>query len=341
MKKIFILTLILILLFSSVFGFYLGNEITSSSTHSQYLHPITAKQYQEMLGVGINVDWMTYSWVNHYYFYWRSKGVIVPSYFKNKGFSNVRIRIGEDVTKNSTVLVQLKEIVNDTLKVNMIPIITYTAPELRGNPKNECTQEHFVKWWLTVAQYFKNYPYTLSYDLLIESSGDIKSYPDVLNKVYLQTISEIRTVDPYRIIFVTPAGISKPSYLSELSITNDGYILAEWHIYASGPQDCSYNKSYINNSIMTALNWSKNTGILTWLGAWRPNKYPKNSGKNGKPICSINVELNFSKAMVSALSFAHIPYDINADTRFFDIQNLTWYSSQESVLKIILRSSPK
>ena len=51
----------------------------------------------------------------------------------------------------------------------------------------------------------------------------------------------------------------------------------------------------------------------------------------------MEVELNFSKAMASALSKAGIPYDINSDVHFFDIASLTWYQSQESVLKVILR----
>ncbi len=296
---------------------------------------ITAIEYQRMLNVGINVDWMTFAKVNHYYFYWRSRGINVPQYFKEEGFSNVRIRVGMDVVENKTVLLQLAEIVNDTLEVGLIPIITYTAPELRENPTSEAAQEHFVKWWETVANYFQGYPYLLSYDLLIESSGGIKSHPEVLSKVYSETIREIRKIDPYRLIFVTPSHVSSPFYLNELNVTNDGYTLAEWHIYASGPKGCSYNESYVEKAISSALKWSRKTGTPTWFGAWRPNCYPKAGGGNG-PLCSMEVELNFSRAMVSALSKAGIPYDINSDVHFFDIASLTWYQSQESVLEVIL-----
>ncbi len=340
MKRMAVLLLVLIL-FAFAWSFYLSSRMGGSSPlGSREGHPITARQYQRMLGVGINVDWMTFLWVNHYYFYWRSRGANVPGYFKKEGFSNVRIRVSQDVAENRTLLVQLGEIVNDTLKAGLIPIITYTAPELRENPTSRKAQEHFVEWWLTIAHYFKGYPYTLSYDLLIESSGNIKNHPEILNKIYSQTIAEIRAIDPYRIVFVTPAGISSPFHLNELNVTNDGYTLAEWHIYAGGPRGCSYNESYIKASIQAALNWSKATGIPTWLGAWRPNVYPKISGKNGcQFLCPLEVELNFSRTMVSALSEAGIPYDINADTRFFDIENLTWYDCQKNILEVIVHPS--
>jgi len=113
--------------------------------------PITARQYEKLLGVGIDVDWMSFARVHSYYFYWRSKGVNIPEYFKKAGFSNVRIRVGADVVNNRTALIQLGEIVNDTLKAGLIPIITYTAPELRNDPTSEKAQEHFVLWWKTVA----------------------------------------------------------------------------------------------------------------------------------------------------------------------------------------------
>ncbi len=323
--------LLLILSLSVVFRWN-GNEKPLASENS----PLTASEYQGMLGVGINVDWMTFGWVNHYYFYWRSKGVNVPKYFKEKGFSNVRIRVSEDVVTNRTALFQLGEVVNDTLKAGLIPIITYTAPELRDNPTSEAAQRHFVEWWETVASYFKGYPYLLSYDLLIESSGMIKDHLKVLDRVYSQTIGEIRRIDPHRLIFITPAYTSSPFHLNELNVTNDGYTLVEWHIYASGPKGCSYNESYIEEATSTAFTWSKRKGIPTWFGAWRPNFYPKGGRRNGRPLCPMVLQLNFTRAMVSALSRAGIPYDINSDVHFFDIANLTWYESQEKTLEIIL-----
>jgi len=339
MKKLLIAILLGALLLTSVA--LVANPFNGAKQKSHKTTPrgvITAAQYQKMIGVGVDVDWLTFAWVNREYFYWRSKGVNVPSYFKKEGFSNVRIRVGYDVVNNKTALTELGDVVNDTLSAGLIPIITYTAPGLRNHPTNRTEQEHFVEWWVTVARYFKGSSYLLSYDLLIESSGQIKNYPGVLNKVYAETISKIRAIDPYRLIFVTPAWVSKPFYLDKLNVTNDHYILAEWHIYAGGPRKCTYNVSYINAAVETAVNWSRKTGIPTWVGAWRPQWYPHKNKKGivkGAP-CPEDVVMNFSRVMVNTLNSAGIPYDINADTRFFDIDNLTWYKSQEKLLALIL-----
>ena len=308
----------------------------NQSLYSLGKEPITAQQYEKLLGVGIDVDWMSFARVHRYYFYWRSKGVNVPEYFKKAGFSNVRIRVEADVVNNRTALIQLGEIVNDTLKAGLIPIITYTAPELRNNPTSEKAQEHFVLWWKTVAEYFKGTSYLLSYDLLIESSGPIKSYPNVLNKVYAQTIAEIRKIDPYRLVFVTPARVSSPFYLKYLNVTNDGYTLAEWHIYAGGPKHCTYNMTLIESAINASLAWSKGTGIPTWVGAWRPFWFSK---KDKSVQCPIQADVDFGKVMASALWNAGIPYDINADVWFFNIENLTWYRDRLPVLKAVLHPS--
>ena len=260
----------------------------------------------------------------------------MPCYFRDVGFRNVRIRVGVDVVSNHSALIQLGIVVNDTLKAGLIPVITYTARDLRDYPENPRVQQQFLQWWLTVAEYFRNYPYNLSYDLLVESSGEIKNHPEILNKLYNELITEIRSIDPYRIIIVTPPWRSSPLHLDELNITNDGYIMAEWHIYAGGPKGCSFNMTYIEQSVQAALQWSRKTGVPTWMGAWRPNDYPKPSGKNPKPLCPLNLEENFTKTMVSYLTEANIPYDINSDTKFFNIENLTWYNTQRKILQIII-----
>jgi len=334
-KKLGLLLMVLVFL---AFLWTIHARVVENRTNAEPLgqKPITAVEYRKLIGVGIDVDWMTFARVHHYYFYWRSKGVNVPEYFKKEGFSNVRIRVGVDVVNNRTALIQLGEVVNDSLRAGIIPIITYTAPELRNNPTSEKAQEHFVLWWKTVAQYFKGTSYFLSYDLLIESSGPIKSYPDVLNKVYAETIKEIREIDPYRLVFVTPARVSSPFYLKYLNVTDDGYTLAEWHIYAGGPKHCTYNMTLIESAINASINWSERTGIPTWVGAWRPFWFSK---KDRSIQCPIQADVKFARVMSSALWSAGIPYDVNADVWFFNIENLTWYQDRLPVLNAILHPS--
>jgi len=311
--------------------------------------PVTAREYVKLMGVGIDVDWLTFSRVRHYYFYWRSRGVNIPALFREKGFSNVRIRVGGDVTSNETLLKMLKEVVQDCLRAGVIPIITYTADDLRNNPTSLKAQEHFVRWWVTVAECFKGAPYALSYDLLIESSGKIKDYPNILNKVYNETIAAIRKIDRYRILIVTPAHVSSPFYLKYLKVRWDPYMIAEWHIYAGGPTPLKrggpYNETFIREAVEAAVSWSREHGIPTWVGAWRPVRLPKHGIKQHYPdgapkgIYPMSVDIKFAKVMVEALKSAGIPYDVNADALYFNIKDLKWYPSQEPLLKVILQES--
>ena len=77
--------------------------------------------------------------------------------------------------------------------------------------------------------------YLLSFDLIIEPSDAINKLPDRLNQLYEQTVDAIRESNPYRIIMIAPRLRSDPNYLSELVIPSkhNGYIMAEWHFYAS------------------------------------------------------------------------------------------------------------
>lgn len=299
MKRPGRLVIVTIVLIASLISAYIYHTEQLTRKQETGEQPLTADEYQKILGIGINVDWLTYPRVNHYYFQWRSKGVLVPEYFKKAGFNNVRIRVNGDVVTNHTLLTQLSMAVNDSLEAGLIPIITYTAPELRENPTSRIAQQHFIEWLLIIAEKFRNYPYTLSYDLLIKSSGKIKDYPNILNKVYQKTLKEIRLIDPYRIVILTPAKVSSPFYLDELNIPADKYVMAEWHIYAGGPRGCDYNETYIEKSIQAALQWSKSTGIPTWMGAWRPNVYPKAGGGNPTPICPLSIEEEFTRTMIT------------------------------------------
>jgi len=320
------------------------SAIATTTSSTLGLQPIPSWRYVKIMGVGVNVDWLSFGWVERQYFYWRQHGVSIPKLFKERGFDNVRIRVCGDVVSNATLLEMLKEVVNDCLKAGIVPIISYCANELREHPTDPSALHHFVEWWVTVAKAFKGYPYTLSYDLIIETSGPIKSYPEVLNKAYTEVIKAIRSIDRYRIIIVTPANVSKPWALKYLRIPIDQYIIAEWHVFAGGP--CHRNRfvgmevcrSVIQQAVNAALNWSKRTGVPTWVGAWRPNCYPK-KGKGRGPILPEDVAIEFSKLMVSELCSRGIPYDVNADTKFFDYYNLSWYPSQRELLNVVLNCS--
>ncbi len=120
--------------------------------------------------------------MHYYYFYWRSKGVNVPSLFKKRGFSNVRIRVNEDLVSNKTALLELDEVVRNCLKAGIIPIISYSVDQLRNNPTDPEAIQGFIEWWVVIAKYFRNTSYLLSYDLIIETSDSVGDQRTLLNQ---------------------------------------------------------------------------------------------------------------------------------------------------------------
>lgn len=349
MKKRFLPIIILVLLLAIAAFYIIPIYFAHSTALEKTASRITPSRYKDLLGVGIDVDWMSFKRVHDKYFEWRSKGVNVPLIFKKRGFSNVRIRVGYDVVKNPQAINDLDAIVHDCLKAGIIPIIAYNADELRENPDSPLAQKHFLQWWLTVARHFRNTSYLLSYDLIIETGGNLKDRADILNKLYREVITEIRRIDKYRIIIITPPKVSSPFHLDDLDLPNDSYIMAEWHIYAGGPKPPTrgaktiFNKTLIDTAVAAAKNWTEKTGIPTWVGAWRPNRYPKESSRKAqypdgapKGIFTIPEAITFSKYMCSKLTQAGIPYDINADALFLDYNTLQWYPSQRQILDTII-----
>ena len=296
--------------------------------------PINPAEYQRMLGVGMDVGWMQFKKDMDSY------TPQVPADFKKMGFSHVRIRINE-YSLTPEFLSRLKSVVNDCLKNNLIPIIAFTAENFKQNP-TEANMEKVVSWWKTVAQTFKGYPYPLSYDIIVEVGENLKD-PALLNECYERTVSAIRKIDPYRIIFISPINRSNPYYLNLLKIPQDanGYLMIEWHFYAAGPSKTNpkslwtsgtpAEKKLIEDKIQAALDYQKKTGLYSWVGAWMPGNY--NHGND----YTVSEQVVFATFMSCALRRAHIPYAINADTKFYDNATHSWIKLMLPVLNAVLR----
>ncbi len=348
MRKLLILSLLIVLL---IFSIVMAADIFSTS------EPIAPKDYQKLLGSGIDVNWVIFSKYMSIYKSCHDKNLSLPLLFKQRGFTNLRIRVA-DVPLNSvqkdglTLMQQLKMVVNDCIKAKIFPIITFGATEFRKNP-NSTTLKRSLTFWKDVATEFKSYPYAISYDLIIETSGNISKHGDLLNEFYQKAILEIRNIDKYRIIFITPNDTSNPYSLPKLWYPkNDKYTMIEWHFYASGPSKrnktklwttgTDYEKNLILKKIKFAKNWCEKNGMYCYNGAWMPTNFNHAKHPFKMTDCapmgdySLDQEINFAKFVSSSLKANNIPFSINAGSKFFNYDNLKWYSSVSSVLNAIL-----
>lgn len=291
--------------------------------------------YVKILGKGLDVDWSKTKAGRKYY----SEQTVKD--FKNAGISHVRIRITDQA--EDKLLKGLDKQVNDCIKNGIIPIIAYQADEFKNEPNEQNIQE-VVKWWSTVAKRYKDYSPLLSFDLLIEATDELNKQPEKLNEIYERLVTEIRKTNPSRIIMISPRLRSDAQYLKELKIPtrHNGYLMAEWHFYASGPSKTNERKLWtigtyeekqlINNKIDQALLWQKQTEVPTWVGAWMPGNY-----NNGNDY-SIEEQIIFAKYMTKQLSQADIPFAVNSDTKYYDRERNKWIKEMKPIFKAIFNS---
>ncbi|MEQ2564330.1 cellulase family glycosylhydrolase [Ventrimonas sp. CLA-AP-H27] len=288
--------------------------------------------YQSMLGRGMDVTWSEFRKQTETY----SEQMVKD--FKQAGVDHVRIRVKDEA--NDALFQNLDRQILDCLNNGVIPVLAYQAHEFKVNP-TEQTMTDVTAWWRTVAEHYRNVSHLLSFDLMIESSDAVNKQPETLNQLYEQTVSAIRETNPDRIIIISPRLRSDPTYLHELRIpsSHNGYLMAEWHFYASGPDKTNdkkkwttgtdFEKKLITDKINLALAWQNQTGVPTWVGAWMPGNYNKGDDY------SIEEQVAFSSFMTSALTSARIPFAVNSDTKFYDAANNTWLAHMQPVVQTI------
>jgi len=315
---------------------------------------ISIFDYQQILKVGIDVDWCKTQDGRFYATKSHKEGVNVPLLFKQRGFSHVRIRIKDSVLSDPSLLQEIKDMVDDSIKAGIIPIIAYQASEFKDNPDSDEVLNGVVEWWKKVATTFKDYPYTVSYDLIIETTKELKKRNDRLNLLYEKAVSAIHQIDNKRIVIIAPNKISNPYELDKLVVpTPSDYIMVEWHFYAAGPKKDNPKKQWttgtdrekklITDKVDYAYNWSIENNIPTWVGAWMANNYNDvNRDKtlpDGTPMggeYTIPEQKVFARFVRKSLVDKNIPYAVNSDTKYFNRKTNQWYEAVSGVLDIIL-----
>lgn len=296
----------------------------------------TPSTYVNLLGKGIDVDWSKTKEGKQLY-----KSQIVKD-FKAAGISHVRIRIANMVTED--LLIGLDQQIQDCLQYGLIPIVAFQADSFKNNPTDEELNQ-VVQWWSVLANRYKNTSHLLSFDLLIEATDAINKDSDPINKLFESCVTEIRKTNPTRILFMSPRLRADPQYLNELKLPShhNGYMMAEWHFYASGPSKTNplklwttgtqTEKEIILKKIDTAVAWQNKTGIKTWVGAWMPGNY------NDENDYTIPEQVAFARFVTESLEAHHIPFAVNSDTKFYDREKNEWIQSMSPVFKAIFSKS--
>ena len=291
--------------------------------------------YQQMLKKGIDVDWWGRSEKNKYGDYSET----AVKRFAQQGIKHVRFRLhhyhftDEDFKR-------LFSQINTCMQNELIPIIAFSAKPYKENP-NAGEHEKVVEWWERMAERCKNLSPMVSFNLIVEPSDQVKKDVAELNSLYEDCVSAIRKTNPKRIVFIAPPKLSHPEGLKDLKIPSmgNGYLMAEWHFYAAGPSKSNDKKRWttgtaeekqkIKKSIKVAVDWQKETGIYTWVGAWMPGAYNKDDNY------SVKEQTGFASFMTQQLDKYGVPFAIVADHHFYDYKAEQWIPKYKDLLNTI------
>lgn len=296
---------------------------------------IAPQNYQQMLKKGIDVDWWGRSEKNKYGAYSET----AVKRFAQQGIKHVRFRL-HHYRFTDEDFKRLFSQINTCMQNALIPIIAFSAKPYKENPNAE-EHEKVVKWWKIMAERCKDLSPKVSFDLIVEPSDKVKKDVAELNSLYEDCVATIRKTNPKRIIFIAPPKLSHPEGLKYLQAPSqsNGYLMAEWHFYAAGPSKTNDKKRWttgtaeekqlIKKSIKVAVDWQKETGIYTWVGAWMPGDY--NKGDN----YSVKEQIEFASFMTQQLDKYGIPFAINSDDKFYDYQAESWIPKYKDLLNSI------
>lgn len=233
----------MILLTFAVFGFL------SATTTSQ---PITPADYQKNIGQGFATNWFkTADPLSDY------KDKNIEDVF-SKNFRNLRLRCRADLYSapyNNSAFTEflnsLTKVVDKCLEVGVTPIISWIHHHAEAYA-TEKDRRNYVAWWTAVAKKLKHKDYRLSFNLFTELGIDgcggskdtckesLRMRPEKYNRWTSEVVAAIRATGGKNakriLILASPGKTAKDLDKIDPQIyQNDPYMMAEWHIYASGP----------------------------------------------------------------------------------------------------------
>lgn len=301
---------------------------------------LTINKYAASLGVGLDVDWIKTGSGMETYFQAKERGLSFPQVLKNRGFSHARIRI-KDYDIDTDKIVQ---VVDDCLVANLLPIVAFQGQHFKDDP-TESTRQGVIEWWKRVALALKDHPKEVSFNLIIETTENVRNNPEALNLLYAECSCEVLAISPDRIMIIPPAGISSPSQLINLKVPNGCF--AEAHFWAAGvtktltapkvwTTGTAKEKTPFLKAVQDAKNWSASTGVPVYFGAVMVGNFTDNGDEPSTNEYSIEEQLELAAFISETLKSAGLPHAYNADQHYMDRLTGEWIPETQPVLDVVL-----
>ncbi|XP_078374697.1 uncharacterized protein LOC144658201 isoform X2 [Oculina patagonica] len=331
-----------------------GDKMKREATKASL--PILPADYQKDIGQGFATNWFkTADPLSDY----KDKN-IEDIYSKN--FRNVRLRCRADLYSApynnpafTEFLNSLTKVVDKCLEVGVAPIISWIHHHAEAYATDE-DRQNYVSWWKAVATQLKDRDYRLSFNLFTELGIDeckgstdscnesLRMRPDKYNRWTSEVVAAIRATGEKNanriLILASPGKTAKDLDIIDQQIyQNDPYMMAEWHMYASGPNkkiggqkywsgdgtpDHENGRDNVRKAIKYATDFTKSSNLLTYLGAWMPTDNKDGSLTQSEVI-------NFARFFASELRKEKIPWSLNVLDRYYDTMGGKWITGKQDI----------
>ena len=241
-----------------------------------------------------------------------------------------------------------------------MPIISWIHHEAEAFATEE-DQQDYVSWWTAVARQLRDKNYGLSFNLFTELGNDrciksvyscnesLRERPDKYSNWTSQVVKAIRETggnNAQRILILGSPGKTGRflKRINESIYENDSYMLAEWHIYASGPNKRVGGKKYwsgdgntvgrdnVEKAIKHANEFTRRHGVLTYLVAWMPSDSDTGALTQDEVI-------NFGRFFAGKLKENRIPWSLNVLDRYYDTRASEWITWDQDIAGRMLNMS--
>ena len=333
--------------------------VTMSLTGTLYGQdkPIPAAEYQQMIGAGFATSWFktplpqTVELPD-------SKLIKTMTDLRKAGFSNLRLRARADIygfpditadtspepakqldnASMDRLLNELERVITIANDHGITPILSWIHHEAESRASTQDC-ENYVAWWAVVAEHFREFPHALSFNLMteigIQGFGGLRIDPSLSNDWMHQAMLAIRATGDNNatrnLILTSPLKTERGLTKLKTDVFKGPYLLAEWHRYASGPNQKGGSKDWHNDgseeerrilldAVDTALRFQQSRGIPTWLSAWMP-------WDNASASLDQSEIESFATFFTTTLASHRIPWTMNELSAVYSISKNQWHKT--------------
>ncbi|EDO40952.1 predicted protein [Nematostella vectensis] len=312
--------------------------------------PILPSDYQDVIKQGFSTNWFKTSDPLSKYNAQNIDDVYA------RGFRNLRLRCNAELYKApytdsafDDFLTSLATVVDKCIQVGVTPIISWIHHQDEAFA-TEQARLNYVAWWTKVATHLKDRSYNLSFNLFTElgidgcgnnCSESLRENTAAYNQWTKDVASAIRKSggkNAQRILILgSPKKTAKDlDQIYPTIYANDDYMMAEWHIYASGPNKVDGSQKYwsgdgsplgrknVETNIQYATNFTQTSKLATYLGAWMPTDNKDGALDEGEVI-------SFAQYFAQKLKEQGVPWSLNVLDRYYDTANNEWLKDPQDI----------